>query len=80
MATNSGRGNPIAAADGPSKAGEGAPPAVPADVKDAVRSSAPDAAGLHQSGQDAGAAPGAPPKVKTEKECMSPRACPVELR
>ncbi|XDG07143.1 hypothetical protein ABKA04_006758 [Annulohypoxylon sp. FPYF3050] len=74
MATNSGRGNPINASEGPSKVGEGAPPPVPADVKDAVKEAAgqSDGPGVHAQGQDAGAAPtGA--KVKTEKELEKER-------
>jgi valyl-tRNA synthetase len=76
MATNSGRGNPIGADEGPSKATSAAPPPVTGEVKDAVKGAAgqADGAGLHASGQDAGAAPpagNAEPKVKTEKECMS---------
>lgn len=78
MATNSGRGNPINASEGPSKVGEGAPPPVPADVKGAVREAAgqSDGAGVHAQGQDAGAAPTATkaePKVKTEKELEKER-------
>lgn len=74
MATNSGRGNPIAADEGPSKTGEGAPPPVDSTTKDAVQAAGPaDGAGVHATGQDksmrqpAGAAP-VEPKVKTEKE------------
>ncbi|KAI1329622.1 hypothetical protein F5Y16DRAFT_397270 [Xylariaceae sp. FL0255] len=69
MATNSGRGNPIAAADGP-KGGAVSPPPVTSDVKNAVKDAAGQsaaAAGEHASGQDAGMPP-APSKVETEKE------------
>ncbi|KAI1213881.1 tRNA synthetases class I-domain-containing protein [Annulohypoxylon truncatum] len=74
MATNSGRGNPINASEGPSKVGEGAPPPVPADVKGAVKEAAgqSDGPGVHAQGQDAGAAP-AGAKVKTEKELEKER-------
>ncbi|KAI0013408.1 tRNA synthetases class I-domain-containing protein [Xylariaceae sp. FL0662B] len=73
MATNSGRGNQIGAADGPSKTGEGAPPPVAADIKGAVKEAAgqADGAGVHASGPDADMNPTAAkaePKVKTEKE------------
>lgn len=68
MATNSGRGNPIAAGEGPSKSGEGAPPPVAGDVKAAVQQAGPaDGPGLHSAGQDPATAP-AETKVKTEKE------------
>ncbi|KAI0022290.1 tRNA synthetases class I-domain-containing protein [Xylariomycetidae sp. FL0641] len=72
MATNSGRGNPIDAADGPEKAG-GGPPPVPSEVKGAVKAAGQsDGAGVHASGQDADMATQeqtkAEPKVKTEKE------------
>lgn len=75
MATNSGRGNPINASEGPSKVGEGAPPPVAAEVKGAVKEAAgqSDGAGVHAQGQDAGAAPTAAPKVKTEKELEKER-------
>ncbi|KAI1653624.1 tRNA synthetases class I-domain-containing protein [Daldinia decipiens] len=78
MATNSSRGNPIDASEGPSKVGEGAPPPVAADTKDAVKEAAgrSDGAGVHASGQDAGAAStsaNAEPKVKTEKELEKER-------
>ncbi|KAI1083311.1 tRNA synthetases class I-domain-containing protein [Whalleya microplaca] len=73
MATNSGRGNQIGAAEGPSKTGEGAPPPVSSDVKGAVKEAAgqADGAGVHAPGPDAAVAPTAAtaePKVKTEKE------------
>jgi valyl-tRNA synthetase len=60
----------VGAADGPSKVGEGAPPPVASEVKDAVKDAAgqADGSGLHSSGQDSGVAPKAEPKVKTEKE------------
>ncbi|KAI0116842.1 tRNA synthetases class I-domain-containing protein [Daldinia grandis] len=78
MATNSSRGNPINASEGPSKVGEGAPPPVAADTKGAVKEAAgqSDGAGVHASGQDAGAASTtakAEPKVKTEKELEKER-------
>ncbi|KAI1461648.1 tRNA synthetases class I-domain-containing protein [Annulohypoxylon moriforme] len=74
MATNSGRGNPINASEGPSKVGEGAPPPVSSDVKGAVKEAAgqADGPGVHAQGQDAGAAP-AGAKVKTEKELEKER-------
>ncbi|KAI0890620.1 tRNA synthetases class I-domain-containing protein [Annulohypoxylon maeteangense] len=74
MATNSGRGNPINASEGPSKVGEGAPPPVSADVKGAVKEAAgqSDGPGVHAQGQDAGAAP-AGAKIKTEKELEKER-------
>ncbi|KAI0843014.1 tRNA synthetases class I-domain-containing protein [Hypoxylon sp. FL0890] len=74
MATNSGRGNPINASEGPSKVGEGAPPPVSADVKGAVQEAAGqlDGAGVHAQGQDAAATP-AGAKVKTEKELEKER-------
>ncbi|KAI1468906.1 tRNA synthetases class I-domain-containing protein [Daldinia caldariorum] len=78
MATNSARGNPINATEGPSKVGEGPPPPVAADTKGAVKEAAgqSDGAGVHASGQDAGAAStqGKPePKIKTEKELEKER-------
>ncbi|KAK7907877.1 tRNA synthetases class I-domain-containing protein [Apiospora marii] len=69
MATNSGRGNPIAADEGPSKTGEGAPPPVDTTTKDAVQAAGPaDGAGVHATGQDKSMQQPAAPKVKTEKE------------
>lgn len=67
MATNSGRGNPIGATEGPSKVGEGAPPPVPKDVKEAVTAGQADGTGVHAAGQDATTAP-AETKVKSAKE------------
>ncbi|KAI5920037.1 hypothetical protein F4810DRAFT_453324 [Camillea tinctor] len=52
MALNSGRGNPIAAVEGPDKTGEGAPPPVPSEVKSTLN----EAAGLHAGGEDVGVA------------------------
>ncbi|KAK3938615.1 tRNA synthetases class I-domain-containing protein [Diplogelasinospora grovesii] len=63
MATNSARGNPIAAAEGPQQ--DGTPPPVSGDTKAAVQSSS-------ASGQDSGMPP-APAKVKTEKELEKER-------
>lgn len=65
----------VGATEGPNKTGEGAPPPVGSDVKDAVKEAAgqTDGSGVHASGSDPGAAPTttkAEPKVKTEKECM----------
>ncbi|KAJ9157962.1 hypothetical protein NKR23_g596 [Pleurostoma richardsiae] len=72
MATNSGRGNPIAAADGPQLQENPAPP-ISGETKAAVQKATTSAStGTHASGQDAGAAP-APTKVKTEKELEKER-------
>ncbi|KAI5861848.1 tRNA synthetases class I-domain-containing protein [Durotheca rogersii] len=73
MATNSARGNPIDASEGPSKTGEGTPSPLAADVAGAVKEAVAqlDGAGVHAPGQDAGVASAgadAAPKVKTEKE------------
>ncbi|KAI0136539.1 hypothetical protein BJ170DRAFT_677411 [Xylariales sp. AK1849] len=58
MATNSGRGNPIAAEEGPSKVGEGAPPPVSQETKSAVAGQTDtDGAGVHAAGEDATTAP-----------------------
>jgi hypothetical protein len=61
MATNSSRGNPIAARDGPPKETPGPVPHIPAELKAEIHQESEDtAAGLHASGQDAGCiAPGA---------------------
>ncbi len=66
MATNSARGNPIGAADGPKI--EMSPPPVPSDVKSQVQSTqTTGSTGTHASGQDHGAVSlGA--KVETERE------------
>ncbi|KAI1172817.1 hypothetical protein F4777DRAFT_581578 [Nemania sp. FL0916] len=64
MATNSGRGNPIDAADAP-KGGDTAPPPVSGDVKQAVhdaaeyQSSGGAGTGVHASGQEEGMRSGA---------------------
>ena len=73
--------NIVAASEGPSKTGEGAPPPVDADVKGAVKDAAgqADASGVHASGAEPGMAPTdakAEPKVKTEKECMGTLPAP----
>ncbi|KAH9902207.1 tRNA synthetases class I-domain-containing protein [Xylariomycetidae sp. FL2044] len=80
MATNSGRGNTIDAADGPGKLGDGPPPPVSAETKDAVKETAgqTDGPGVHSAGQEPGMAPPtaptkAEPKVKTEKELEKER-------
>jgi hypothetical protein len=59
MATNSSRGNPIAAADGPPMQTTSTPPHVPEKLKAEVRQNASiaDPSGLHAAGQDAEAAP-----------------------
>ncbi|ORY65855.1 tRNA synthetases class I-domain-containing protein [Pseudomassariella vexata] len=68
MATNSARGNPIGAPEGPSKVGEGTPPPVSTEVKGAVKvAGQADGPGVHSAGQDSTTAP-AETKVKTEKE------------
>ncbi|KAI1341522.1 tRNA synthetases class I-domain-containing protein [Xylariaceae sp. FL0016] len=74
MATNSGRGNPIDAPEGPGKA-DGAPPPVSDDVKGAVKEAAgqADGPGVHASGQDQGTEAPAVPKVKTAKELEKER-------
>lgn len=70
MATNSARGNPIAAADGP--VSTPTPPPLSDDTKAAARASAAGTdAGMHASGQDVAAA--AEPKVKSEKELEKER-------
>ncbi|RYP87329.1 hypothetical protein DL769_000533 [Monosporascus sp. CRB-8-3] len=81
MATNSSRGNDIAATEGPSRTGDGAPPPVAADVKGAVQEAAgqTDGSGVHASGAEPGMAPTdtmaarARSKVKTEKELEKER-------
>jgi hypothetical protein len=62
MATNSSRGNPIAAADGPPVQTTSSTPHVPTDLKAAVQqqsvnktSSSGGSAGLHAGGEDKGA-------------------------
>ncbi|EON97887.1 putative valyl-trna synthetase protein [Phaeoacremonium minimum UCRPA7] len=73
MATNSARGNPIGAPDGPQKEGP-PPPAVSPETKATVQNvSTSGSTGTHASGQDAGAASTAPAKVKTEKELEKER-------
>lgn len=63
MATNSSRGNPIAAADGPPVKTTATPPHVPESLKSEIRQEAKakessgGSAGMHATGQDAGAAP-----------------------
>lgn len=63
MATNSSRGNPIAAADGPSVQTTANPPRVPESLKSEIRQEAKKkessggSAGLHATGQDVDAAP-----------------------
>ncbi len=61
MATNSSRGNPIAARDGPPKETPGSVPHISAELKAEIHQESENtAAGLHASGQDAGCiAPGA---------------------
>jgi len=73
MATNSARGNIIAADEGKDKSGDAPPPPLPSDVKKAVaESSANSTTGLHASGQttdmEQAAEVKTEPKVKTEKE------------
>ncbi|KAL8297487.1 hypothetical protein RB597_006538 [Gaeumannomyces tritici] len=71
MATDSGRGNPIASGKGPA---DGTPPPVGAEAKAAVENTpSTGTPGTHAAGQDAGAAPGAPAKVKTAKELEKER-------
>ena len=67
MATNSGRGNPIGAEDGPGS-DETQPPPVSQEVKEQVRGTEPTGSTkTHMSGQDLGAIPpGA--TVETEDE------------
>ncbi|KAI1847381.1 hypothetical protein JX265_005560 [Neoarthrinium moseri] len=66
MATNSGRGNPIGAEEGPSKVGEGAPPPLSNETKNAVAAGqATDP--VHAGGQDSTMA-AAEAKPKTAKE------------
>lgn len=74
MATNSSRGNPIAAADGPPVANQ-TPPPVSAEAKAAIQeTSTTGETGTHQAGQDAGAASAAGTgKVKTAKELEKER-------
>jgi valyl-tRNA synthetase len=63
MATNSGRGNPIAAADGPPIQNTATPPHVSETLKSEIRQEAKAkeisgiSPGLHATGQDADAAP-----------------------
>jgi valyl-tRNA synthetase len=63
MATNSGRGNPIAAADGPPIQNTATPPHVSETLKSEMRQEAKIretlgiSTGLHAAGQDADAAP-----------------------
>jgi len=72
MATNSGRGNPIAAEAGPGPS-TGTPPPLDDSTKSAIQDTpATGATGVHASGQDAAAAP-LPTKVKTEKELEKER-------
>lgn len=72
MATNSSRGNPIAAADGPPVANQ-APPPASSETKAAIQQTSTSAAtGSHQPGQDAAAA-AAPAPVKTAKELEKER-------
>ncbi|CAJ2501037.1 Uu.00g038900.m01.CDS01 [Anthostomella pinea] len=77
MATNSGRGNDINAADGPDHIAERAPPPVSQETKSAVKGAASqsDGLGVHASGEDADMASTAKaePKVKTEKELEKER-------
>lgn len=75
MATNSGRGNPIAATEGIQETST-APPKVSGEVKQEIANSTQSAApGEHSSGQDAGVVPPAegPAKVKSEKELEKER-------
>ncbi|KAI1640502.1 hypothetical protein F4809DRAFT_590445 [Biscogniauxia mediterranea] len=80
MALNSSRGNPIGAAEGPDKTGEGAPPPVAPDVKETLlprgEGGAADA-DVHAGGQDAGvatsAAERADPKVEMPPPPLPPR-------
>ncbi|KAF4979905.1 hypothetical protein FZEAL_3986 [Fusarium zealandicum] len=71
MATNSGRGNPIAASEGSEQATK-TPPPVPANEKKDIAEST---ASTHASGADAGAAgaEAGAPKVKTAKELEKER-------
>ncbi|KUI53957.1 Valine--tRNA ligase, mitochondrial [Cytospora mali] len=73
MATNSGRGNPIATSDGPKV--ENQPPPVSGDIKAAIQETpASGATGTHAAGQDAGAASmEGTGKVKTAKELEKER-------
>jgi len=79
MATNSGRGNSIGAEDGPGIANTPDIPAVPDDVKKAIRAQEHDpnslkhgglgSTGVHEGGEDAGAKlPPAEPGVETKEE------------
>ena len=68
MATNSGRGNPIGAADGPKV--EMQPPPVSQELKEDLRNTEPTgSARTHEPGQDAEAIPpGARVETKSEVE------------
>lgn len=79
MATNSGRGNPIGAEDGPGIANTPDIPVVPDDVKTAIRAQEHDpnslkhgglgSTGVHEGGEDAGAKlPLSKPGVETKEE------------
>lgn len=79
MATNSGRGNPIGAEDGPGIANTPDIPAVPEDVKTAICAQKHDpsslkhgglgSTGVHEAGEDAGAKlPSTEPGVETKEE------------
>ncbi len=69
MATNSGRGNPIAAEGGPSKTTD-SPPPVGSETKMAVGTAlSNEAMGIHESGQDANAVP-VTPRVLTRQQQM----------
>jgi valyl-tRNA synthetase len=70
MATNSARGNPIAAEAGPST---GTPPPLDSETKSAIQGAEQTgSAGQHASGQDPAAAPAAT-KVKSEKQLEKER-------
>ncbi|KAI0196894.1 hypothetical protein F4808DRAFT_303799 [Astrocystis sublimbata] len=74
MATNSGRGNVIAASDDAPKGGaDVAPPPVSSEVKEAVAKEASSSAAVsdgakHASGQEPGMEPDPTPKVEVEVE------------
>ncbi|KAK5990349.1 Valyl-tRNA synthetase [Cladobotryum mycophilum] len=68
MATNSGRGNPIAGTEGIEEK-SAAPPQTSSETKQEIANEAQSAtSGLHASGQDADAAPAAPGATKWKKE------------
>ncbi|KAL2154346.1 hypothetical protein VTH82DRAFT_3022 [Thermothelomyces myriococcoides] len=81
MATNSCRGNPIAAEDGPPVQTTATPPRVPETVKSELRREiGPDggSAGLHAAGQDAEAVPPGAHVETAEEEVAAAAAAAVQ--